>query len=570
MRKNKKNLLFFFSPFSFIAGLLIVKLFFKFLEDVNDSVKIILFNDFLINNEKLFIILGSVSFWLIFFLSNVYQYLVNGRTEFGPSKNKTAFSPDKIKAMKPNISTSYLSKIPDGFTLGKWKNKYFRLPICLDDVLHTLIIGSPGSGKSSTLLTSLIYNFNFSKNPMTVFAVDVKPELSRKSIIETRSDVKIFNPSICEGFGWNVWFGLNETSSDDEIIERNDVIARTIISNPSGKGDNEFFYASAQNLMVAFLTYGFKSGKSFIDSILQIIHVPLQDLISTVIYDDGFSKEHSKVIGMLVGYDGKDSDAIQDVEMTLRQELRIFEVDTIQYQLSKNPNQASPQDLLNDISIFLSLPDHLLRQYSAIFRLVIQQTLNYLASIPEWERSENPNTRLIWLLLDEFGSIGKVPSIQESLARLRSRKVTIWLAIQSLSQLDATYGHDMTRAIVDNTENTLVFSCKDKQTSEMLSAWCGQYQEKRTSTSRKNESILSGQTSLTSSKEYRNVMDVSDIMALRKNKELLIFTEGERFLVKKCPYFKISDFLKKSEEIKAKNEKGLNMKKSIKKEESNK
>ena len=121
--------------------------------------------------------------------------------------------------------------------------------------------------------------------------------------------------------------------------------------------------------------------------------------------------------------------------------------------------------------------------------------------------------QLIWLLIDEFGSIGKI-SIQEPLARLRSRKVSIWLACQGLSQLDATYGHDGTRAILDNTETTLVFSCKDKSTAEMLSAWCGQYKETKVSQNKKPGTFLNDEYSLTTSSEYRNVMEISDIMAL--------------------------------------------------------
>lgn len=131
---------------------------------------------------------------------------------------------------------------------------------------------------------------------------------------------------------------------------------------------------------------------------------------------------------------------------------------------------------MNGISVFLAIPDNLLKQYSAIFRLITQQVLNFLSSIPEESRADH-DAPLIWMLIDEFGSIGKIPDILDALARLRSRKVSIWLAVQGLSQLDMAYGHDGSRAIVDNTETTLVFSCKDKSTVDIISSWCGQYLE---------------------------------------------------------------------------------------------
>ena len=92
---------------------------------------------------------------------NLYDYKVKGRTDFGHNDN--SLSTDKRKAMYPIIPSRYLSKKPDGFTLGKYHHKYFRLPIDLNDITHCLVIGAPGSFKSSTLLNALIWNFNFAE-----------------------------------------------------------------------------------------------------------------------------------------------------------------------------------------------------------------------------------------------------------------------------------------------------------------------------------------------------------------------------------------------------------------------
>lgn len=502
------------------------------------------------NREWLVILLVALLFWLIFVGINFIKCYLFGMNNVVPDK---LLSKDKLKAMYPTVPRKYLSKQPDDFTIGKYRNRYFRIPIDTKDVKHTLIVGAPGSYKSSTILNSLLWNFNYQtkKTPFSVMAVDIKPELGVKSISNFRDDIKTINPSINNGYGFDVWYGLNQESSDDQLIERADLIARALITNPSGSGDNEFFYISAQNLMVPFLVYGFRKGMRFVETILQIIRIPLQDLITTILMDENMQIHHPKVIRMLTPYDGKDSDAIQDIELTLRQDLRIFDTDTVRYQFDENSKKASPIDLTNGISIFLALPDHLLKQYSPIFRLIIQTVLNYLSSIPEHERAEQ-DVPMIWLLIDEFGSIGKL-QIQEPLARLRSRKVSIWLACQGLSQLDLTYGHDGTRTILDNTETTLVFSCKDKPTAEIISSWCGQYQETKISRNKKNTSMF-GDQSLTMSSEYRNTMDISDVMALRKNKELLVFDEGNRYLIKKCPYWQIPLLKEKSDEIKKINE----------------
>lgn len=496
-----------------------------------------------------------VAIWFIFFLPNLYAFLSEGKREFY-NEHRAKLSKSKRKAMYPEVPLKYLSKEPDDFTVGRYKNKYFKIPIDTNDIKHALIIGSPGSFKSSTLLNPLINNFNFAdaKKRMTVFALDVKPELARKSVYEASEKVKIINPSSIDGFGFDVWYGLDQTSSDDELIERADLIARTLITNPSGDGKNEFFYISAQNLMVPILVYGFRKGLKFVETILQIFRLPLQDLIATILVDDDIQVNHDKIAGMLTPYEGKDSEAMQDVELTLRQDLRVFSTDSVKYHFDENSRTASPEDLTHGISIFLAIPDNLLKQYSTIFRLITQMVLNYLSSIPEYERAEK-DVPVIWLLIDEFGSIGKL-QIQEPLARLRSRKVSIWLACQGLSQLDLTYGHDGARTILDNTETTLVFSCKDKPTAELISSLCGTYEETKISQNQKHKGMFGGQ-SLTTSSENRNIMDVSDITELRKNKELLVLDEGNRYLVQKCPYWMITKLKQKSDEIKKANEGGI-------------
>ena len=476
----------------------------------------------------------AIFVWGMIIFKNIIDYKFKNRRKFG--RAEADISSDKRKAMYPDVPKRYLSKIPDGFTLGKCGRKYFRLPVDTNDITHACIIGAPGSMKSSTLLNALIYNFNLAKEKFTVFALDVKPELAKKSIDTSSEQCHVFNPSGFDEWGWDVWYGLNDQSTEDEIIERADSISRSIIVN-NNPDSNEFFYQAAQNLLVAFLAWGFTTGLKFTETIIQVISVPVQDLIATVCLDEKM-KGHDSITGILKGYDGKDSNAMQDVEMTLRSELRIFQTKSVRYQFDENNKQACPMDLTNNISVFLAIPDNLLKQYAAIFRLITQQTLNYLSSIPEWERA-NEEVSMIWLLIDEFGSIGNVPDILDALARLRSRKVSIWLAVQGLSQLDMVYGHDGSRAIIDNTETTLVFSCKDKATAEMISAWCGTYEETKISKNKKPGKMMGGCQSLGESSEFRNVMDVVDIMNLRKNKELLVFDSGNRYLIEKCPYFMV-------------------------------
>lgn len=517
----------------------------------------------LAENEIILLILAAVLPPIFVFIVNLIRYKVYGKTEFAPASSRgSGCSRDKRKAMEGRIPGEYLSSKPDGFAIGKKGRKYIRIPVDPRNILHTLVIGSPGSMKSTTLLNALIYNFNCApeKEKMTVFAIDVKPELQRKSAIydPERGDVKVIDPSSKSPvyYGWDVYYGLDKTSSDDEVEARADMIARSLISCKEGS-DNSIFYATAQNLMVAFLLYGFFSGKCFLDSMLQLMSVPMQDLIASILSDTKMCDAHPKLRLILQSYDtGEGSnEMIKDAENTMHEKLRIFGVRSVQYMLRDNPKKASPQDLTKGTSIFLSLPDSLLKQYAPLINLITQQTINYLGSIPEWERSEK-DVPIIWLLVDEFGSIGHM-DIEGALARFRSRKICIWLCVQGLSQLDDTYGQYGRRSIVTDCECNLIFSSKDDTANKFFSDISGQYRETKISTHRNGFSGISD-SSQNISTEFRPVYEVSDFVQLRRDRKLICFVDGYHFYIDKCPFFQIKELRELSESIRKENNKILN------------
>lgn len=506
------------------------------------------------DNMKSFISISVfLGFWTIFFIRNLLQYIVEGKRDFLPKNHQ--YSEEKQKALMPKIPKGYLSKTPKDQCIGKYKGKYICLPFSKNAVTHKLIIGGPGSGKSSSaILNSLIYNFNFAQkaDEAVMYILDIKPELQFKSAKNGSKNIHVVNPTNKTGYGWNVWYGLSQENTDDELISRADIIARALIVCTNE--NNQFFYTAAQTLMKAFIVYGFRNNQGLCTSIQRILFIPLQDLIAEIITDEETIKNHPKLIGMIKGFDGKDSKAVDDIELTLRNELSIFQYDVVKYQFEETDKKANPQDLENGISIFLTIPDHLLSEYAPIIRLITQMVMKFLGSLSEKERSKEDKP-LIILFLDEFPSIGRMDDIIDGLARLRSRKISIQLCIQSLAQMDTIYGKDATRAIVDNTETTIVLSCKDPQTTKMISEWSGMYDERKISKTRKPRNIFSGSDSLSESSEQRNTLEINDIMSLLKNNQVLVFDRGNRLLVEKCPYYSIDSFNKKSIEIQKYNQK---------------
>lgn len=167
----------------------------------------------------LLIMLSVVS---LFFFVNVKRRFFDKEDNFNPlKKNVLDNSADKKKAQYHQVPTKYLSKTPNGFTIGYFyygpRKMYVRLPF-LDSPEHQLILGSPGSGKSTHLINALLYTYNFAPLNLrlrSVLAIDAKPELSRKSVVEDRDDIKIINPTVMGSFGFDIWHGLDQNSTDD-------------------------------------------------------------------------------------------------------------------------------------------------------------------------------------------------------------------------------------------------------------------------------------------------------------------------------------------------------------------
>lgn len=553
---TNKNKFYFFAPRALVLGtfsaisILVLKHLVIFLLPMLEEK---LTSYYFLANDYLMFFTILLSTWLIFFIGNIMNYFLKGKRDFIPEKSNS-IPEEKYRVLRPKIDKKYLSKKPQIFCIGKDRNRYFSLPNDIEG--NGIIAGPPGSGKSSgIILNTLIHNFNLTNkhDQLTVFCFDIKPELKRLSV-DNSSMVRVISPDTLEGCGFNLYYGLNHESTDDEIIKRMSLIASAIISNPSESGENKFFYSSAQNLLTGFLSYAFIKGKGICDSIAQILTIGTANLLAEIVDDDETIEAHPKVLAMLKEYDGEiqQTEGFQSIVLTLIEPLRIFITDSVRYTLQESEKKTDPSDLTKGISQFLCLPDYLLQEYEAVFRVITELTLKYLASLPESQRKMS-NQNKILIVIDEAGSIGSIPFLLESLARLRSRKVLLWLAFQSFGQFEACYGSNGVRTIVDTCETIIVYGTHDSKTIDMLKSWSQNYDRHRESKNKKPGKILGGSQSLTESYEWTPSLDSYDIFSLKKDNTVLVFYNSERYLIDKQSYFQIPEYLEISKMVQKRN-----------------
>lgn len=82
-------------------------------------------------------------------------------------------------------------------------------------------------------------------------------------------------------------------------------------------------------------------------------------------------------------------------------------------------------------------------------------------------------TRRVWLIIDEFASIGKVQSIEAVATKARKMGGCLLLGLQSVSQLQDRYGDKGAQTILSCLSSWLVLRCSDADTAEYISRYIG-------------------------------------------------------------------------------------------------
>lgn len=499
--------------------------------------------------DKMFYAIGFLP-WLALLATNAVRYY-KGVRQFDPFAEKDPVKVSKAKkiAMSPAVPKNLIRRRPEIGTIGQLgRNRFLTIPFNAYNVMHSLVIGGPGSKKTSTIGTSLLSIFNKENTEMVIFGTDIKPEIARRF---TRWDaVHAVNfAEVNESyFGWDMYYGLNEKSSADTVLKRMRMIADCLIVNADKDDKGSYFYENARNILSAYLFGCFRFlNLDFIDSIRKLTMNDLEQNIQQLISLNTKDPASVKLKELLSIYSGKESEGFEDIKTTLTTSLYCFSFDSVRFALKENPRKASPIDLTSEEakSVFLCVPDGDLQTFAPLFTCCIEMVLRHLLDYPEEKRADSV-VKPIWLLLDEVGNLPKIPSLERGCALLRSRRVFIWMIIQSIKQLEHKYGRDVTAALIEDCENILVLSAKDEDTCRLIREWCGQYREPKLSSSDSSKNGYINAVTHSDSEEFRYIYEATDIRRLRSENAALVFTDGSWFRCTKFTYRDSKELLGRS------------------------
>lgn len=428
----------------------------------------------------------------------------------------------KRKAQHPPIDEYLLSQEPDGLVLGKYHKYFVRVPIKKGNIQNMILMGAPGCGKSVLLITTLLYQLTYkvknkTKDSMTFYCIDIKPELAMKScFIKGNKRVKVMNPVDRSTYGWNPYYRLNKESTPDDIMAELDVIARALID--AGKGEeNEFFYESARTIMKAVLFYTYKNGRSFMQGLDYLMNENISTLVSNTIEKTENKPEYRLVSKLLKPYADKQGEAFEGIELAFRQSLSCFTTQMVQFFLDGNPRKASPNDLEKKVSVFFSIPETKIDEYKCLLRLITMQIMQHCSG-----RSED--SHMLTLVIDEAARLGSINWVN-FLATSRSRQCATILAFQSYSQMQTCWSKEEAKSLFELCRIVAVLSCTDPDTAKMMSEWAGTYKEEKQSHNNggKNDGTYS------TSYDDKKILESVDIMTLQDTNEILLFIKGKYY-----------------------------------------
>ncbi len=145
------------------------------------------------------------------------------------------------------------------------------------------------------------------------------------------------------------------------------------------------------------------------------------------------------------------------------------------------------------------------------------------------------------ILADEFANMPPLPNMANKITTLRSRKIWMVMAIQSLQQLEIVYGKECSAVIQDNCDQQVFLGCNNDETKEAFARSMGKKIGVKTSFNISND----GSVSITETTDDVPLVRKSDLDALELGQFYVRSRVSQNFKSYMVPHF----MQKKHEEI---------------------
>jgi type IV secretory pathway TraG/TraD family ATPase VirD4 len=117
------------------------------------------------------------------------------------------------------------------------------------------------------------------------------------------------------------------------------------------------------------------------------------------------------------------------------------------------------------VTVYLRWKEQDLLALSPLVRLLWGSLIDELIST--YDKKQGKGCSPVLLLADEAGRTA-IPSLSDHATTVVGRGITLWIAIQSLSQLDVVYGTKRAKVLRDNMESQIYYRPSNQETADYL------------------------------------------------------------------------------------------------------
>lgn len=474
--------------------------------------------------------------------------------------------------MKPSYGYAQFARVKDlykmrlnfkkGFILGLYKTSLFkRKELYFDDPKSVLVIASPGTGKTSSIVIP-----NLLTIPCSAIVTDIKGELSEKTknVREKvlKNKIFIFNPY---GDDNNLYFNpfdkeILKDKNFDEIFELVKEISNILFVVPKESKD-PFWINQGKKLFRFFAMYDIlKNGSTNFFEIMQYPTKSEEDLL-TLEYQQRkndieeveemkidvmqfFFKQASEqtFIDPLIQnsareFERMNSKSFKDIVSTFNEKLEVFNDYRMQKVVSKMSFKY--QDLRQEnITIYLKIKEKDIDTLSPFIRIFTENVGKNLMI----KENSNPNER-VYFWLDEFTRFGQLPFLLELPSISRSYNLPSIFLTQTEAHIKKTYSMDDLDIIAGACHYKIVFTLNDEKTAERMSKTIGNITRHKVSESSQENKIFGSKNK---SLEGYALLTAQDLQNIPED-ELIISVAGHKATPIKAKanyYFKSRKYMK--------------------------
>ena len=188
-------------------------------------------------------------------------------------------------------------------------------------------------------------------------------------------------------------------------------------------------------------------------------------------------------------------------------------------------------DAHRKVALFCSMSDTD-STFDFVFALLMQQALDSLCETA-LSRFSGRLPRCVHFMFDEFANIGTIPDFERMITVTRSRNIAVSMILQSLSQLEESYGENNAKTIMNACDTLLFLGGKSADTNQKIADMIGKQTVANVSV---NDSRGANPTY---THNYglieRELMQASEVARLPRDEALVLINGAQAFKDKKYP-----------------------------------